>query len=502
MRRNKEVKSIERTEKSFECREFKYLSQKNTPVHKKSKSVTESSFKLLSSTKHVNSVSKNLEYAQSYNLTRKVKDNFTACQVFPIKKSNMRLVKIQKQSMIEDKIQWKSLNLPVLPADVLRDFGECLTPYEEIEILTVTEIWYIGIGAQKGKIGMKNHGFDDDNDDYRVIFRDHLAYRYEILNILGSGSFGVVVKVLDHKENKEFAVKIVKSGAKYNESAENEIEILMFMNGNDLNDEFGIVKLIDKFSFRNHLCLKFELLDISLYQCIRKNNFKGFSLSFIKKIAKQISKSLKFLHDNDIIHCDLKPENILFKDSKLDDIKLIDLGTSTFSNKRYYNYIQTRFYRAPEIILGLDYSTKIDIWSLGCIMAELFIGRPIFAGENEMEQLQCIMEYLGPPPISQISRSPHKHIHFTSTSSPKIHPNVQNPRHPISSKSLKACLNSSDSNFIDLITKCLTYSPDSRLSINSFQSHPWFSDPSPSHAPNPSSSNLKIFSSFSKLFTK
>jgi dual specificity tyrosine-phosphorylation-regulated kinase 2/3/4 len=98
-----------------------------------------------------------------------------------------------------------------------------------------------------------------------------------------------------------------------------------------------------------------------------------------------------------VIHCDLKPENILLKDPTKSGIKIIDFGSSCFQDERVYTYIQSRFYRAPEIILGIPYTTCIDMWSFGCIMAEFCIGYPIFPGEDEMEQLGMIMEVCGLP---------------------------------------------------------------------------------------------------------
>ena len=99
-----------------------------------------------------------------------------------------------------------------------------------------------------------------------------------------------------------------------------------------------------------------------------------------------------------IIHCDLKPENILLLSSKKSAIKVIDYGTGCFDESTYYTYIQSRYYRAPEIMLGIGYTCDIDMWSFGCILIELFYGYPLFAGEDEAEQLAIIMEYKGVPP--------------------------------------------------------------------------------------------------------
>ena len=103
---------------------------------------------------------------------------------------------------------------------------------------------------------------------------------------------------------------------------------------------------------------------------------------------------------NGIIHCDLKPENILLRNANKSGLKIIDFGTGCFEGSQLYKYVQSRYYRAPEIILGVDYSCAIDMWSLGCILGELFLGFPLFPGEDEAEQLALIVEYLGTPPNS------------------------------------------------------------------------------------------------------
>ena len=104
------------------------------------------------------------------------------------------------------------------------------------------------------------------------------------------------------------------------------------------------------------------------------------------------------LREHSIIHCDLKPENVLLKQPNKSGIKLIDFGSSCFSDEKIYTYIQSRFYRAPEIMLAIPYTMAIDIWSFGCILAELFTGFPIFPGESEPEQMSLIMEVNGLPP--------------------------------------------------------------------------------------------------------
>ncbi len=93
-------------------------------------------------------------------------------------------------------------------------------------------------------------------------------------------------------------------------------------------------------------------------------------------------------------------------------IKVIDFGSSCFESERIYTYVQSRFYRSPEVILGINYNVSIDMWSFGCILAELYTGYPLFPGENEQEQLACIMEVMGVPENYYIDSGSRKQIYF------------------------------------------------------------------------------------------
>lgn len=124
-----------------------------------------------------------------------------------------------------------------------------------------------------------------------------------------------------------------------------------------------------------------------------------------------------------MIHCDLKPENILLKDPTKSGIKIIDFGSSCFQDERVYTYIQSRFYRAPEIILGIPYTPAIDMWSFGCIMAEFCIGSPLFPGEDEMEQLAMMMEVCGTPSHEVLRTSTRRKKFFQDDGAPILVPN-------------------------------------------------------------------------------
>jgi len=168
----------------------------------------------------------------------------------------------------------------------------------------------------------------------------------------------------------------------------------------------------------------------------------------------------------EIIHCDLKPENILLKEENKSGIKIIDFGSSTFIDEKVYTYIQSRFYRAPEIMLGIPYTTAIDMWSLGCIMAELYIGYPIFPGESENDQMSRIMEMRDVPPPEVLKNAERKKKFFNNKDK-KLEPiMLKNSRGKLrkpNGKPLDYVIGDEDPDFTDFCCKCLDWNPETRL---------------------------------------
>jgi dual specificity tyrosine-phosphorylation-regulated kinase 2/3/4 len=202
---------------------------------------------------------------------------------------------------------------------------------------------------------------------------------------------------------------------------------------------------------------------MNLYEFIKSHDFRGFSLKLIRRFTKQLLGSLVLLKGHKVIHCDLKPENILLAHPARSEIKVIDFGSSCLENEQVYTYIQSRFYRSPEVILGMTYGMPIDMWSLGCILAELLTGYPIFPGENEQEQLACIMEVFGPPEKHLIEKSTRKKLFFDSLGKPRLTVSSKGKRRRPSSKSLQQVLKCEDEAFLDFVSRCLRWDPDRRL---------------------------------------
>jgi dual specificity tyrosine-phosphorylation-regulated kinase 1 len=204
----------------------------------------------------------------------------------------------------------------------------------------------------------------------------------------------------------EVAIKIIKSRKPFTLQAKSEIALLEKILSKDPDDNYNVVAILDHFEYRNHQCIVFEMLSKNLYDLLKNTDFMGVSLNLIRKLSKQLFKALEFLarDDVDIIHCDLKPENILLRHPRRSACKIIDFGSSCYGTNKMYSYIQSRFYRSPEVLLGLPYDQKIDIWSLGCVLCEMHTGEPLFAGLDQLDLMTRIVDVLGMPPVWMIER--------------------------------------------------------------------------------------------------
>jgi dual specificity tyrosine-phosphorylation-regulated kinase 1 len=233
---------------------------------------------------------------------------------------------------------------------------------------------------------------------------DAFGEHYTIKERIGKGSFGQVVRARDERTGTDVAIKIIKSKKPFALQAQTEIELLRALRSADRDDKQNIVRLLDHFVYRGHECLVFEMLSYNLYELLKNTQFHGVSLNLVRKFAKQILHALAFLARPDVavIHCDLKPENILLRHPKRSAIKVIDFGSSCRSDRRMYSYIQSRFYRSPEVMLGLPYTVAIDVWSLGCILVEMHTGEPLFSGSDQLDQMRRLVEVLGMPPESMV----------------------------------------------------------------------------------------------------
>ncbi|KAI0262949.1 hypothetical protein BC834DRAFT_889829 [Gloeopeniophorella convolvens] len=385
---------------------------------------------------------------------------------------------------------------PQSPSAVLKsNQRQHLSEYERQEILDFPSVYYIGTGSEKKPAHpdrpTNNYGYDDDRGDYLVIDHDHLAYRYEVMDSLGKGSFGQVLSCRDHATGGSVAIKIIRNKKRFHHQALVEIKILDNLRQWDPDEKHHVIKMTEHFYFRNHLCIAMELLSINLYELIKANGFVGFTTALIRRFTSQMLMSLSLMRHHRIVHCDLKPENVLLRHPAKSAIKVIDFGSSCLEHEKIYTYIQSRFYRSPEVILGMNYHMAIDMWSLGCILAELKTGFPIFPGENEQEQLSCIMEVLGLPDKDFVNRSSRKRLFFDSTGAPRPVVNSKGRRRRPGTKTLAQVLRCDDDLFIDFVAKCLMWDPERRIKPQNAMRHPFITAGKRSKGSTPSSTAAK-----------
>ena len=224
-----------------------------------------------------------------------------------------------------------------------------------------------------------------------------MNHKYQVINIIGEGAYGIVYKCKNTETNEIVAIK--KFIEKYEDLPKLVFNREVFLL--QISKHENIVKLIEAFINKGYLFLVFDYVEKNLLQLIEENP-NGLKEELIRSFTYQMCKAVSYLHQKDIIHRDIKPENILIKDNT--KVELCDFG---FAKKMKFNeeknsyekmtdYIATRWYRAPEIILGEgNYGPEADFWSIGCLMGEMANGNAMFPGESEFNQLEYIIKLLG-----------------------------------------------------------------------------------------------------------
>eukprot|EP00041_Stephanoeca_diplocostata_P007128 m.98354 g.98354 ORF g.98354 m.98354 type:complete len:456 (+) comp16744_c0_seq1:284-1651(+) len=367
--------------------------------------------------------------------------------------------------------------------DALRMYSSVLTMYEKVEILQYATVYCTGERARKihAVEGLPhNGGYDDKDSRYMAKKYDHVAYRYEILSGLGKGAFGDVYKTFDHKTQKEVALKMIRNEKRFHRQAKTEVKVLDMLRAQDANDSNCCVHMLDYFTFRGHLCITFDMHHNDLYTELKQGGFVGFDTSNVRDVAQSTLRCLSLLYNNHIVHTDLKPENMLLESNSSQRVKVIDFGSACFVHEKAHTYIQSRYYRSPEIMLGMGYGTAIDMWSLGCILVELATGSPLFPAKTEYELITLHTELLGVPPKYLLDRATRTHQFFEKTSSkytPLRYSDRKGRRRSPNGLSMAAACQSSDAEFIDFISRCLTWDPANRMTPQEALQHPYITTP-------------------------
>ncbi|KAH0794996.1 CMGC family protein kinase [Histomonas meleagridis] len=308
---------------------------------------------------------------------------------------------------------------------------------------------------------------------------------YQVQSFLGAGAFGQVYSVKQRSTGKEYALKIGRNTPGQSDQLHNEINIYFTLNQFLNNDELeSFCHIIDSFQDSNYIVMILEKIDCSLLDFLDKRGFVGLTLNYVQLILRGLLRAVRLLHNLELIHTDIKPENIMFQ--KVDNrslVKLIDFGAVCRSDSNIPIYTQTLFYRAPEVFLHLPKNYKMDIWSIGCVLAECYLGLPIFAGGSSLEVMRLIEERIGLFPQEMIRMSPRRAEYFNGNRVKQpgegekrdkqfdykfrtLRENVYFQKYP------NECQEEKDE-FFDLLRGMLAIDPEERFTIEQIENHPF-----------------------------
>jgi len=346
--------------------------------------------------------------------------------------------------------------------------------------------------AKELDIGMLDN-WDDAEGYYKIILGELLNGRYHVQASLGKGMFSGVVRAMDVTTKKLVAIKLIRNNETMRKAGMKEIEILQRINEADPEDKKHMIRLERHFEHKGHLCMVFENLSINLREVLKKfGRDVGINLRAVRAYAQQMFLGLSLMRKCNILHADLKPDNILVNETR-NMLKICDLGSaSDASENEITPYLVSRFYRAPEIILGMPYDFAIDVWSVGCTLYELYTGKILFTGRTNNQMLRSIMDCRGKFTTKMLKRAQFAHIHFDemanfrSVEQDKItgKDTIKTLAFVKPSRDLRTRLMSASKDlteaetkelslFADLLDRCLALNPEKRITPTEALRHPF-----------------------------
>jgi len=293
----------------------------------------------------------------------------------------------------------------------------------------------------------------------------HILAKYEVLQKLGKGAYGIVWKVRDKETNEIFALKKIFGAFQNATDAQRTFREIIFLQ--ELSDHDNIITLLDVMKADNDkdIYLIFEYMDTDLHAVIRANILEDIHKRFI---IYQLLKAIKYMHTAQVIHRDMKPSNLLLNSECL--VKVADFGLARLIDapkedgarqQVLTDYVATRWYRAPEILLGSTTYTKgVDMWSIGCILGELLGGKPMFPGTSTMNQIDRIIEVTGRPSKEDIEA-------IQSEFAAQMLENLPEPNE----RGLESMYPNADGDAHDLLKKLLMFNPDKRITVEEALAH-------------------------------
>jgi len=241
--------------------------------------------------------------------------------------------------------------------------------------------------------------WDDGEGYYKTRIGELIADRYRTMGEVGKGVFSTVIKCIDTKRHDQHVVlKIIRNNDVMRKASEKELTLLRMISDADPEGRKHCVRMLGSSEYRNHIVIAFEPLSMNLRETLKKfGKNVGINVTAVRMYARQLFVALRHLADLRIVHADIKPDNIIVSED-LKNVKLCDFGSAfleTDTDNDPTPYLVSRFYRAPEIILGLNYDRMLDLWSVGVCLYELFTGHVMIPGRSNNEMLKLMMEFKG-----------------------------------------------------------------------------------------------------------
>uniref|UniRef100_A0A8C1QDR3 Serine/threonine-protein kinase PRP4 homolog n=1 Tax=Cyprinus carpio TaxID=7962 RepID=A0A8C1QDR3_CYPCA len=317
-----------------------------------------------------------------------------------------------KHSLVSQEKNGDNLKKPPAP-DMFTESDDMFTAYFDSDRLRAT-----GIGKDFKENPSLRDNWTDAEGYYRVNIGEVLDKRYGVYGYTGQGVFSNVIRARDlARANQEVAVKIIRNNEMMQKTGLKELEFLKKLNDADADDKFHCLRLFRHFYHKQHLCLVFEPLSMNLREVLRKyGKDVGLHIKAVRSYSQQLFLALKLLKRCNILHADIKPDNILVNESKT-ILKLCDFGSASHvADNDITPYLVSRFYRAPEIIIGKSYDYGIDMWSVGCTLYELYTGKILFPGKSNNHMLKLAMDLKGKLPNKMIRKGLFKDQHFDQSS--------------------------------------------------------------------------------------
>ena len=310
---------------------------------------------------------------------------------------------------------------------------------------------------------------------YHEAVEKHVLTRYELAQRLGKGAFGIVWKVIEKKSRKLKALKKCYDAFRSSEDGQATYREVMYLTEMAGHDNIVRLQQVIKGENNRDVYLVFDYMETDLYSLIRADEMHGILQNVHKKyLIYQLLKAVKYVHSADLIHRDIKPANILVnRDCHL---RLCDFGMARSialpegPAPTLTDYTATRWYRAPEVLLGgVHYDKGVDIWATGCVLAELFLHKPLFPGQSTMGQIEKIIQLSGRPIAADVEAMNSPYASTMLEALP--------PTRPIS---LNELLPDASAESLDFVSQCVTFSPLKRTNVHNALRHPYvaeFHDP-------------------------